>query len=64
MRVSVFAFWRFSLLSKKDYCVETGADIYFTTTTKQTITMSFNGRVLKATNWKSNTEGVNVMVFE
>ena len=41
-----------------------GADIYFPTTTKQTITMSFNGRVLKATNWKSNTEGVNVMVFE
>jgi hypothetical protein len=41
-----------------------GADIYFQTTTKQTITMSFNGRVLKATNWKSNTEGVNVMVFE
>jgi len=25
VRVSVFAFWRFSLLSKKDYCVETGA---------------------------------------
>ncbi len=41
-----------------------GADIYFPTTSKQTITMSFNGRVLKATNWKSNTEGVNVMVFE
>ena len=41
-----------------------GADIYFPTTTKQTITMSFNGRVLKATNWKSNTEGVNVMVCE
>ncbi len=41
-----------------------GADIYFPTTTRQTITMSFNGRVLKATNWKSNSEGVNVMVFE
>lgn len=41
-----------------------GADIYFPTTSKQTITMSFNNRVLKATNWKSNSEGVNVMVFE
>ena len=41
-----------------------GADIYFPTNSKQSITMSFNGRVLKATNWKSKTEGVNVMVFE
>ena len=41
-----------------------GADIYFPTTSKQTITMSFNGRILHATNWKSNTEGVNVMAFE
>lgn len=41
-----------------------GADIYFPTINKQTITMSFNNRVLKATNWKSNSEGVNVMVFE
>ncbi|HRH57113.1 MAG TPA: alpha/beta fold hydrolase [Chitinophagales bacterium] len=41
-----------------------GADIYFPTTSKQTITMSFNGRTLHATNWKSNSEGVNVMVFE
>ncbi len=41
-----------------------GADIYFPTTTRQTITMSLNGRTLHATNWKSNTEGVNVMVFE
>lgn len=41
-----------------------GADIYFPTTTRQTITMSLNGRTLHATNWKSNSEGVNVMVFE
>jgi len=41
-----------------------GADIYFPTTSKQTITMSLNGRTLHATNWKSNSEGVNVMVFE
>lgn len=41
-----------------------GADIYFPTTSKQTITMTFNGRTLHATNWKSNTEGVNVMAFE
>jgi pimeloyl-ACP methyl ester carboxylesterase len=41
-----------------------GADIYFPTISKQTITMSFNGRVLHATNWKSNSEGVNVMAFE
>jgi pimeloyl-ACP methyl ester carboxylesterase len=41
-----------------------GADIYYPTTSKQTITMSFNGRTLHATNWKSNSEGVNVMAFE
>lgn len=41
-----------------------GADIYFPTSSRQTITMSLNGRTLHATNWKSNTEGVNVMVFE
>ena len=41
-----------------------GADIYFPTTSKQTITMTFNGRTLHATNWKSNSEGVNVMAFE
>lgn len=41
-----------------------GADIYFPTTSRQTITMSLNGRTLHATNWKSNSEGVNVMVFE
>ncbi|MCC6583385.1 MAG: alpha/beta fold hydrolase [Chitinophagales bacterium] len=41
-----------------------GADIYFPTTARQTITMTFNDRTLHATNWKSNTEGVNVMVFE
>ncbi len=41
-----------------------GADIYFPTANKQTITMTFNGRTLHATNWKSNTEGVNVMAFE
>lgn len=41
-----------------------GADIYFPTTSRQTITMTLNGRTLHATNWKSNSEGVNVMVFE
>lgn len=41
-----------------------GADIYFPTASPQTITMSLNGRVLKAANWKSGTQGVNVMVFE
>ncbi len=41
-----------------------GADIYFSTISKQTITMTFNGRTLHATNWKSNSEGVNVMAFE
>lgn len=41
-----------------------GADIYFPTTARQTITMTFNSRTLKATNWKSGSEGVNVMVFE
>lgn len=41
-----------------------GADIYFPVNPPQSITMSFNGRVLKARNWKSGSEGVNVMVFE
>lgn len=41
-----------------------GADIYFPTTSRQPITMVFNGRTLHATNWKSNSEGVNVMAFE
>ena len=41
-----------------------GADIYFPTLSKQIITMTFNGRTLHASNWKSNSEGVNVMAFE
>jgi pimeloyl-ACP methyl ester carboxylesterase len=41
-----------------------GADIYFSTDIDQTISMKFNGRQLNARNWKSNSEGVNVMVFE
>jgi len=41
-----------------------GADIYFPVAPRSSVTMSFNQRVLRATNWKSNSEGVNVMVFE
>ncbi len=41
-----------------------GADIYFQTDTSETITMTLNGRSLHARNWKSASEGVNVIVFE
>jgi pimeloyl-ACP methyl ester carboxylesterase len=41
-----------------------GADIYFPTDNPQSVTMTFNGRTVKARNWKSGSEGVNVIVFE
>ncbi len=41
-----------------------GADIYIPTATSANVTMRFNERTLRAKNWKSATEGVNVLVFE
>lgn len=40
-----------------------GADIFFPTATPQSIQCRFNGRNLFARNWKSNTEGVSIVVF-
>jgi hypothetical protein len=41
-----------------------GADIFFQTASPASVTIEFNGRVQKLRNWKSNTEGVGVAVFE
>jgi len=40
-----------------------GADIFFPTATPQGIQCRFNGRNLFARNWKSDTEGVSIAVF-
>jgi triacylglycerol lipase len=39
-------------------------DVFFPTTSAQAITCRFNGRNLLARNWKSDTEGVTILVFE
>ncbi|MBK9328932.1 MAG: alpha/beta fold hydrolase [Sphingobacteriales bacterium] len=54
----------FSLASFSSFPFLKGADIYFPTISPQSVVMTFNGRILKAANWKSGSEGVNVMVFE
>lgn len=54
----------FSLASFSSFPFLKGADIYFPTTSPQSVVMTFNGRTLTAANWKSGSEGVNVMVFE
>lgn len=54
----------FSLASFSSFPFLKGADIYFPTDTPHSVVMTFNGRTLKARNWKSGSEGVNVMVFE
>lgn len=41
-----------------------GADVFIPTDTPETITMSFNGSVINMRNWKSESEGVSVAVFE
>lgn len=41
-----------------------GADIFYPTTAPETITVEFNGRIQKLRNWKSESEGVSVAVFE
>ncbi len=54
----------FSIATFASFPFLKGADIYYPTVTPGSISMSLNSRVLKARNWKSATEGVNVMVFE
>lgn len=39
-------------------------DVFFPTTNPQAISCRFNGRNLFARNWKSETEGVTILVFE
>jgi triacylglycerol lipase len=39
-------------------------DVFFPTATPQTINCEFNGRSLPARNWKSDTEGVTIVVFD
>ncbi|MCO5230979.1 MAG: hypothetical protein M9958_07460 [Chitinophagales bacterium] len=41
-----------------------GADVYFPTETPSTILFELNGRKIPVYNWKSNSEGVSVAVFE
>lgn len=53
-----------SLASFASFPFLKGADIYFPTDSPQSVTMTFNGRTIKARNWKSGSEGVNVIVFE
>ncbi len=40
-----------------------GADVFFPTAAPQSIRCRFNGRNLFARNWKSDTEGVSIVVF-
>jgi hypothetical protein len=39
-------------------------DVFFPTTTPQTITCTFNGRNLPVRNWKSDSEGVTIAIFD
>ncbi|MBK6352153.1 MAG: hypothetical protein IPF46_01850 [Saprospiraceae bacterium] len=41
-----------------------GADVFFQTNTKATISLEFNGRNLNVPNWKSGSEGVIIPVFD
>jgi len=41
-----------------------GADFYFPTENQPTIQLKFNDRILNVPSWKSETEGVNVVVFD
>ncbi len=40
------------------------ADLFFPTEVQSTVEFRFNGRVLNVPTWKSETEGVNVIVFD